>query len=83
MDTCLENHSFIHLSSITICTQGGICNQFFKFYKFFWDMCTICPKIFSKLDFFATMSEMGLTYSVKCLVLKILENWKKKHSFLE
>ena len=46
-------------------------------------MCTICPKIFSKLDFFATMSEMGLTYSVKCLVLKILENWKKKHSFLE
>ena len=25
-------------------------------------MCTICPKISAKLDFFATMSQMGLAY---------------------
>ena len=33
----LENHFFIHLSCITIATQGGIFKQFFckKFYKFF------------------------------------------------
>ena len=31
-------------------------------------MRTICPKIFSKLDFLATMSEMGVAYSA----LKIL-----------
>ena len=60
-------------------------------------MRTICPKIFAKLDFFATMSQVGvaysalksfwvfLTFSQLCLaypVLQILETWKKKHNFL-
>ena len=59
-------------------------------------MGTISPKTFAELDFFATMSQMGvahsalkifsafLTISQLCLpypVLKILENWKKKHKF--
>ena len=56
-------------------------------------MCTIPPKIFAKLDYFATVSQMGVTYfslkifwafmtfSKLCLaypVLKILKNWKEK-----
>ena len=59
-------------------------------------MRTICPKMFSKLDFSATMFQTGaaytalktfwafLTFFQLCLaypVLKILENWKKKHNF--
>ena len=59
-------------------------------------MCTICPKIFAKLDFFVTMSQIGVAYSALkifwlfltffqlCLaypVLKILDNYKKKHNF--
>ena len=59
-------------------------------------MRTICPKILAKLDFFASMSQMGvaysaltiyrafLTFSQLCLaypVLKILENSKKKQLF--
>ena len=59
-------------------------------------MGTISPKTFAELDFFATMSQMGvahsalkirsafLTVSQLCLpypVLKILENWKKKQKF--
>ena len=59
-------------------------------------MHTICPKNFAKLDFFATMSQIGvahsalkifwafLTFSQLCLaypVLKILENRKQKHNF--
>ena len=26
-------------------------------------MRTVCPKIFAKFDFFATMSQMGVAYS--------------------
>ena len=59
-------------------------------------MRTICPKTFAKLDFFPTMSQIGVEYSVlkifwafltfsqfslAYLVLKILENWKKEHNF--
>ena len=59
-------------------------------------MGAISPKTFAELDFFATMSQMGvahsalkifsafLTISQLCLpypILKILENWKKKHKF--
>ena len=55
-------------------------------------MRTNCPKIFAELDYFATVSRMGIAYfalkifwaflifSQLCLaypVLKILENWKK------
>ena len=28
-------------------------------------MCTICPRIFVKLDFLATMSQMGSAYSAR------------------
>ena len=72
-------------------------SQFFiKLIISFWDMPTICPKIFPKLDFFTAMSQIGLayfalevfwtfmTFSRLCLsypVLKIWENWKKKHNF--
>ena len=70
---------------------------FIKIIITFWDMCSpICPKIFAKLDYFTTVSQMGvayfslkilwafLTFSQICLaypVLNILENWKKKHTF--
>ena len=55
-------------------------------------MRIICPKIFAKLDFFATMSQMGvafsavknfstfLTFSQLFLAypgLKVLKNWNK------
>ena len=59
-------------------------------------MRTICLKIFAKLDYLATVYQMVvayfalkifwafLTFSQLYLaypVLKILENWKKKHNF--
>ena len=57
----LENCSFFDLSCITIATQG---KQFFykNNYKFLKYKRTICPKIFDKLSFFATMSQMGVGY---------------------
>ena len=64
MDTQFRNHSLIHLSCITIATQGSIFKQFFykNNHKFLSYMRTIHPKIFAKLDYFATVSQMGVTY---------------------
>ena len=45
-------------------------------------MCIICPKIFAKLEFFATMSRMAFSQlSLAYPVLKILEDSKNKHNF--
>ena len=48
-------------------------------------MPTIYPKIFAKLDFFATVSHMGVAYfalKIFSQFLNILENWQKKYNFL-
>ena len=59
-------------------------------------MRTICPKIFAKLDFFATMSQMRAAYSALkifsaflifsklCLAYPVIKSWenrKKKQNF--
>ena len=64
-------------------------------YIFLRYLRTICPKIFAKLEYFATISQKGvayfalkvfwpfLTFSQLCFaytVLKVLANWKKKHN---
>ena len=36
---------------------------FIKIIITFLDICTICPKIFAKLDYFATLSQMGVAIS--------------------
>ena len=80
--------------SFTTATRGCIPRKFFvKMIISFWDIRSICPIIFAKLDFFVTMSQMGVAYptlkkfwafpifSQLCLafsVLNILEKWKKK-----
>ena len=96
----LENYSFIYLSYITIAAQGGIFKQFFykNNYKFLRYVRTICPKIFTKLDYFSTVSQMGVAYfALKIFwafltfsqlrlaypVLKTLGNWKKNTVFIE
>ena len=52
------------MSCITIATQGRIFKQVFykSSYKFMRYVGTICPKIFTKLDYFATVSQMGVAY---------------------
>ena len=64
MDTWFRK-LFIHLSYITTATQGDIFKHksFLKIIKTFRDMRSICPKIFAKLDIFATMSQMVVAYS--------------------
>ena len=56
---------FFH-SFIMIATQGGIFKQIFyeNYYKFLRYVRPICPKIFSKLDYFATESQMVVAYFV-------------------
>ena len=60
----LENYSFIYLSYITIAAQGGIFKLFFykNNYKFLRYVRIIRPKIFAKLDYFCTVSQMGVAY---------------------
>ena len=63
MDTPLRK-SFLHLFiMLTIATQGDIFKLFYKNNYKFCDMRTIRPTIFPKLDFFATIPQMGVAYS--------------------
>ena len=94
----LENRTFFHLSCITIAAQGGTFKQFLvKTITDFWDMRTICPKIFAKLDLIATMSQMDFHilhwkyfkhfwhFSNFVLFTQFLKVWKigRKNTFLE
>ena len=40
-------------------------------------MGTICPKIFAKLDFFATMSQLSVAYSALKIFLVLLTQFLK------
>ena len=60
----LESHFFLHLSYITIVTQGDIFKQivYKKNYKFLRYVRTICSKIFARSDYFATAPPIGVSY---------------------
>ena len=76
----LKDHSFIHFSCITIPHRVVFLGKsFVKIIINFWDVPTILKSLLNwALWAFLTFSQLCLAYPV----LKISQNWKKKHNFL-